>query len=85
MKPERGRPRGRFMAAPIAPLPAESYRRSPWGAAISLIAALVYGVSPVDLIPDIVLLLGWADDAVVIPLLIALAWSLWRKRRRARA
>jgi uncharacterized membrane protein YkvA (DUF1232 family) len=60
----------------------ETFRRSPKGAAISLVLALLYGVSPIDLIPDVLFLVGWADDAVIVPVLLALAWSLWRRRTR---
>jgi len=38
-----------------------------------LVSALAYGVSPLDLIPDVILLLGWADDAVLVPLLLVMA------------
>lgn len=31
-----------------------------------------YLLSPIDLIPDVIPLLGWADDFVVIPLLVSL-------------
>lgn len=34
----------------------------PW---IPIILALLYGASPIDLIPDILLLLGFVDDALV--------------------
>ena len=54
----------------------------PWGSVFSLIVALLYGVSPIDLIPDIIPLLGWMDDGVVgaICLIVALAIYLRRKR-----
>lgn len=61
-------------------------RRSlPWHSLTSVVAAVVYGVSPIDLIPDVIPLLGWLDDALVAPLLLAWAWwqfSQWRKERR---
>jgi uncharacterized membrane protein YkvA (DUF1232 family) len=56
---------------------------TPWGAVISLVTAILYGVSPIDLIPDIIPLLGLADDAVVVPLLLLMAFLGFRKRRKA--
>ncbi len=35
--------------------------------------ALAYIVSPLDLIPDWIPVIGWLDDLVVVPLLLALA------------
>ena len=35
--------------------------------------ALVYLVSPLDLIPDWIPVIGWLDDLVVVPMLLALA------------
>ncbi|WP_114087985.1 DUF1232 domain-containing protein [Thalassospira profundimaris] len=40
-----------------------------------LLAGLVYLVSPVDLIPDFMVGIGWLDDLVIVPLL---GWFSWR-------
>lgn len=69
------------MDGKIIPAEGATYRKSPWGAVLSLIIAILYGGSPIDLIPDLIPMLGLVDDAVVIPILILLAWSLWRKRK----
>ena len=37
--------------------------------------ALVYIVSPLDLIPDWIPIIGWLDELVVVPLLLAMARS----------
>lgn len=60
--------------------------RLPWQSVASLAAAILYGVSPVDLIPDILLLVGWVDDATIGGLLLMLAIRFFltsRKRSQA--
>ncbi|MDR5860552.1 DUF1232 domain-containing protein [Halomonas eurihalina] len=42
------------------------YRPVPWSAMGWMLLALAYLVSPLDLIPDFVMLLGLADDVVVV-------------------
>lgn len=51
-------------------------RRTPWYA--KLLAALVagYALSPIDLIPDFIPVLGYLDEIVVLPLGILAAVSL---------
>ena len=56
---------------------------TPWTAILSLLSALAYGVSPIDLIPDLIPLLGWVDDGILIPALVAFGiWSMVKSRRR---
>ena len=57
-------------------------RATPWGSIVSLVLAVLYGVSPIDLIPDIIPLLGWTDDATIGGLLVLLAIGLYFRRRR---
>ncbi|MCC9620194.1 DUF1232 domain-containing protein [Thalassospira sp. MA62] len=38
-------------------------------------AGLVYLISPVDLVPDVLVGLGWLDDLVIVPLL---GWLSYR-------
>ena len=52
------------------------YRPVPWGAFLWMLAALGYLVSPLDLIPDVLLLLGLVDDVVIV------GWLLTRVDRR---
>jgi uncharacterized membrane protein YkvA (DUF1232 family) len=51
-------------------------RRVPWTAKIVLIVVVAYALSPIDLIPDFVPVLGYLDDMVLVPLGIALAIKL---------
>ncbi|MCF7912763.1 MAG: DUF1232 domain-containing protein [Candidatus Cloacimonetes bacterium] len=43
-----------------------SYRNVPWWVIASVTFALVYLISPVDLIPDVIPVIGYVDDAFVI-------------------
>jgi uncharacterized membrane protein YkvA (DUF1232 family) len=45
-------------------------RSLPRGVRVRLLLLLAYLVSPIDLIPDVVPVLGYADDAVVIALVL---------------
>ena len=48
------------------------YKDVPMGSMIAIVSALLYFVSPVDIIPDSIPVLGYADDAAVI----ALCWKM---------
>jgi CubicO group peptidase (beta-lactamase class C family)/uncharacterized membrane protein YkvA (DUF1232 family) len=66
-------------------------RRTPWYARLLVAAIVAYALSPIDLIPDFVPVLGYLDDVVLVPLGIALALRLIpaevmaEARERARA
>lgn len=49
------------------------HERTPWLARIVLGAAIAYFVSPIDLIPDAIPVLGQLDDLLIVPGLVALA------------
>lgn len=56
--------------------------RNPTAPAIAKLVALlaaVYIVSPVDLVPDVIPILGWIDDGVIAILLFKLAFTLLPK------
>ena len=48
----------------------------PWHAKIVAIAVAGYALSPVDLIPDFIPVLGYLDDLIIVPLGIWLVLSL---------
>ena len=50
--------------------------RMPWHAKIIAIAVAAYALSPVDLIPDFIPVLGYVDDLIIVPLGIWLVLSL---------
>ena len=50
--------------------------RVPWYAKLAAIAVAAYALSPIDLIPDFIPVLGYLDDLVIVPLGILLAVRL---------
>lgn len=50
--------------------------RTPWLAKFVAAAVAAYALSPIDLIPDFVPILGYLDDLLIVPLGIAVAIRL---------
>ena len=50
--------------------------RTPWYAKLLVAGIVAYALSPINLIPDFVPILGFLDDLILIPLGIALAITL---------
>lgn len=50
--------------------------RTPWYARALGVAVAAYALSPIDLIPDFVPVLGYLDDLIIVPLGIMLAVRL---------
>jgi uncharacterized membrane protein YkvA (DUF1232 family) len=50
--------------------------RVPWYAKLLAAAVVAYALSPIDLIPDFIPVLGQLDDLIIVPLGIALAIRL---------
>lgn len=49
---------------------------TPWYAKLSAIITVGYALSPVDLIPDFIPVLGFVDDAILLPVLIWISLKL---------
>lgn len=47
--------------------------RTPWYAKWFIMAIAAYAVSPIDIIPDFVPILGYLDDLLLLPLAVVLA------------
>jgi len=45
-----------------------NYKETPWGTIAAVAGAIVYFVSPIDVIPDFIPVVGYLDDALVIKL-----------------
>lgn len=52
---------------------AYAHPETPWYAKVWLIFVISYAMSPIDLIPDFIPILGLLDDLILIPLGIAIA------------
>lgn len=50
--------------------------RVPWPAKLLALAIAVYALSPIDLIPDFIPVLGYLDEIILLPLAIWLALKL---------
>ena len=51
-------------------------RRTPWPGKILALCIVAYALSPIDLIPDVIPILGYLDDLVMVPLGIYIAIKL---------
>jgi uncharacterized membrane protein YkvA (DUF1232 family) len=49
---------------------------TPWYAKILVLVTIGYALSPIDLVPDFIPLLGYLDDIILLPLLIAITIKL---------
>lgn len=70
----------------------KEYRDIPVGTIISMVAALIYLLSPVDLIPDVIPVIGYIDDVAVVLLILNLGvdkdlkkYRVWKENNRKKA
>ena len=47
-------------------------KKTPWYAKILAALTVAYALSPIDLVPDFIPVLGYLDDLIILPLLVAL-------------
>ncbi|TDD93624.1 YkvA family protein [Actinomadura rubrisoli] len=70
---------------PGAPGGVQGFYRTSTGKIVAMVAAVVYIVSPIDLVPDVFLPVGVVDDATAFTwLLFALGQEYTRRSRSAR-
>lgn len=50
--------------------------RTPWYAKVFAACVVAYAFSPIDLIPDVIPVLGYLDDVIIVPLGIVVALRL---------
>ncbi len=51
-------------------------RETPWGAKVLAALTVGYALSPIDLIPDFIPILGYLDDLIILPAMVALTVRL---------
>lgn len=52
------------------------HKLTPWYAKLMALITVGYALSPIDLIPDFIPVLGFVDDAILLPVLIWLSLKL---------
>lgn len=50
--------------------------RTPWYAKVTSLSSLLYLLSPIDFLPDVIPLAGYVDDLFVVPFLVNIATKL---------
>ena len=59
--------------------------RSPQLSAALAVLAVVYAISPIDALPDIIPIVGWLDDGLVLWFGLSQAWQAMRGRQESHA
>lgn len=53
------------------------YKQNPW---VTTIASLLYIISPIDILPDFIPILGQIDDLLLLGIIGLFAFKAWRQR-----
>ena len=51
-------------------------RRTPWYAKLMLVLVVAYVLSPIDLIPDFIPVIGLLDEVILVPLALAVVYRV---------
>ena len=51
-------------------------KETPWYAKVLAILTIGYALSPIDLIPDFIPVIGYLDDVIILPLMVAVTIKL---------
>src|SRR5437870_7284356 len=66
----------RLKTRDLCPLPGYPRQRTPWYAKAFVACVVAYALSPIDLIPDPIPILGYLDDLLLLPIGIYLALKM---------
>jgi len=69
----------RFIISLVTYESSRSQLRNSMSVLVAFIISIVYVISPIDLIPDIILVIGWIDDAIFLIGSIVFAQNAVRK------
>lgn len=53
---------------------------TPWAARLLLLAGIAYVLIPMDLVPDVIPVIGWLDDMAILPAALFI-FQRWTSRR----
>ena len=59
--------------------------RNPKTRWIVIVATIIYLISPIDILPDVIPVLGWLDDGVLVSILVMELTRLSRQRKSSKA
>ena len=66
------------------------YKQVPWRTIAVLVGSLAYVVAPLDLIPDVITIIGWSDDCLALAGALSFAkmdleeYKAWKSGRKTR-
>jgi len=76
----------KLMVALIGDYVSGDYKEVPWNVIAAVTGAIIYFVSPIDVIPDFIPVIGYLDDAAVIALAVEFSrddlnkYMIWKNR-----
>jgi len=59
--------------------------KTPWYSKLGALGAIFYLLSPIDIIPDFIPVVGYLDDLVIVPVLLSVASTLLPAEVKLRA